>query len=179
MTPSTTWPCWSASPVPSTSPDPWRTGTCRGASRRCAGGSRPTSGDKGTREFIKVLRLMEHATLPAAHRSGRVGPHHRGDRSRRHRADPVPPRRATGRALQPRRPPAPQVRGHRPARPHRLSGPDRTQRMSVSQVMFGHRSPASAFPSPLGQHAGAHAPDERSNTMKPLRPSPWCSCTTT
>ena len=54
------------SPARSTSPDPWRTGSCRRASGCCVGGWRPTSGPTGTREFIKVLRLMERLRLARA-----------------------------------------------------------------------------------------------------------------
>ena len=45
-------------------------------------------GDKGTREFIKVLRLLENATLLALTKAVDVGHHHRGHRIRRHRPDP-------------------------------------------------------------------------------------------
>ena len=62
---STTWPSWSESPVPSTSPGRSRTGGCPGASPRLRRRLEADLGHKGTREFIKVLRLLENATLPA------------------------------------------------------------------------------------------------------------------
>ena len=62
-TPATTWPCWSASPGPSTSPvrsRRWELPECFAILRRRL---EADLGIGGTREFIKVLRLMEHATL--------------------------------------------------------------------------------------------------------------------
>ena len=44
---STTWPCWSASPAPWTSPPRWRAGSCRSASASCGGGWRPSSAGRG------------------------------------------------------------------------------------------------------------------------------------
>ena len=64
-------------------------GSCRAASRCCAAASRPTSARRGTREFIKVLRLMERASLRRAHRRGRGGARDRRDERRRDRADPA------------------------------------------------------------------------------------------
>ena len=57
----TTWPCWSASPGRWTSRRRWRAGSCRSASACCGGGWRPSSAAPGTRQFIKVLRLLERA----------------------------------------------------------------------------------------------------------------------
>jgi len=59
---ATTWPSWSASREPSTLPGHWKTCFCLGASLFFVADWRPTS-SAGTREFIKVLRLMERASL--------------------------------------------------------------------------------------------------------------------
>ena len=61
-TPCTTWRCSSASPGPSTSPGRSAIGCCRSASA-CSTTPRSRPRAKGTREFIKVLRLMERCTL--------------------------------------------------------------------------------------------------------------------
>jgi transposase len=42
-----TWPCWSASRGRSTTPGPWRGGTCRARSESCGGGSRRRGGRPG------------------------------------------------------------------------------------------------------------------------------------
>ena len=103
-------------------------------------------GHKGTREFIKVLRLLEGATLPELTRG------HPGHRHRRHGvrcggSDPVPPRRAARRALQPRRAPSSQIGGHRPPRSHGLPVPDGHRIVRpYPQVTFGSLGPV---PSPL------------------------------
>ena len=149
MTPSTTWPSWSASPAPSTSPGRSRTGSCRGASPPCAGASKPISATRGPASSSRCCGSWRTPRCPQLTKSGGVGHHHRGHRIRRHRADPVPPRRATGRALQPRRPPAPQIGGHRAPRPDRLSGPHRGRVMTFPQVTSGHRVQLDV-PSPLG-----------------------------
>ena len=62
--PSTTWPFSNASPVPSTSPGRSSTGTCPSASPHLRRRLEADLGHEGTREFIKVLRLLERATLP-------------------------------------------------------------------------------------------------------------------
>ena len=79
-----TWPCWSASRARWTSPGPWRTGSCRTASRVLRRRLEAELGGHGTREFIKVLRLLERATLARADGGGRV---------RRWRAGPTAPTR--------------------------------------------------------------------------------------
>ncbi len=69
-------------PGRSTSPGRSRAGSCRSASRRCAAGSRPTSAHRGTREFIKVLRLMEHCHARRARPArSSAALAHRGDRA--------------------------------------------------------------------------------------------------
>ena len=127
-------------------------GPARRASGCCGAGSRPTSAPNGTREFIKVLRLMERREPRRADRRGRRGAHDRRDQRRRGRADPLPPRRAAGRPVQPRRAPAPQVRPDRPARPHPLRGTDRDRSMTMkpletkSLVLLRHHLKALRLP---------------------------------
>ena len=109
-------------------------------------------GSKGTREFIKVLRLMERATLHqltgAVEVALRIGAtsadavalilYHRC--------------RAAGRPVQPRRAPAPEVRPARPARPHQLRGADRDRSMTMktletkSLVLLRHHLKALRLP---------------------------------
>ncbi len=109
-------------------------------------------GSKGTREFIKVLRLMERASLGELTGAVEVGAHDRRHQRRRGRADPLPPRGAAGRAVQPRRAPAPEVRPDRPARPHPLRGAHRDRSMTMkpletkSLVLLRHHLKALRLP---------------------------------
>ena len=104
-------------------------------------------GSAGTREYIKVLRLMERATLARAHRSRRGGALDRGDRRRRRRLILFHRAGAPGRAVQPGRPPAPEVRRHRTTRPRRLqdrstpgrSGPESTPPFGAWALRPTHR----------------------------------------
>ena len=68
-------------------------------------------GHKGTREFIKVLRLFRARHHPRAHRRRRPGARHRRDGFRRDHLHPRAPCRGARRALQPRRPAAPKRGG--------------------------------------------------------------------
>ncbi len=90
---------WSASPGRWTSPRPWRGGSCRSASACSAAGSRPSSPGRGPRRFIKVLRLLEWATLPELTRRRRAGAGAGHGRRRRGAADPRAPARRSPSAL--------------------------------------------------------------------------------
>ena len=95
---STTWPCWSASRGRSTSPRPlegWELPVCFGVLRRRL---EAEFGGPGTRQFIKVLRLLERASLRGADPGRRAGLGAGRGRRRRGAADPGAPPRAAGRA---------------------------------------------------------------------------------
>ena len=69
----TTWPCWSASPGRWTSPRPlegWELPVCFGVLRRRL---EAEFGGPGTRQFIKVLRLLERAEPGGADPGRRAG----------------------------------------------------------------------------------------------------------
>ena len=61
--PATTWPSWNASPGPSITPGPWRAGGCRRAFAHLRRRLEADLGSAGTRQDIKVLRLMEKASV--------------------------------------------------------------------------------------------------------------------
>ena len=174
---STTWPSWRESPAPSTSPGRSRTGSCPDASPRCAGASKPTSGTQGTREFIKVLRLLENATLPALTKAvesaitiGATGSDAIALILFHHAEQPV--------GLF-------SLDGHPHLKAVAIDPPDLTAYRALTgsahERFPGHiRAPSPAhFHRLSGHHIWRHAPDERSNTMKATKPSPRCSCTTT
>ncbi len=71
-------------------------------------------GSVGTREFIKVLRLLEHASLRELAAAVEVAFVDRRDRRRRDPFDLGAPGGTAGRTVQPRRPPPPEVIRERP-----------------------------------------------------------------
>ena len=99
----------------------WELPVCFGVLRRRL---EAEFGGPGTRQYIKVLRLLERAEPRRADPGGRAGAGAGRRRRRRGAADPGAPARAAGRAVLPRRPAAPQAGGRADARPVGLREPD-------------------------------------------------------
>ena len=115
-------------------------------------------GHGGTREFIKVLRLLENSTIPALTRAIETAISIGATGSDAIALDLVPPRRAPGRALQPRRAPPSEVGVHRGPRPDRLSGPHRGGVVTRFPSSSSGPGSDSTDPSPLGATERARPP---------------------